>query len=446
MNKKELEILKIEEDFRDTLENESAKNQKENIKIKILDIKFIGKVSWKDKINGKGLEEPLFEVEKEIEERNPDGTVSTKRIINYYLNDKCIAAALEEENPIYSDKFQQFELDKLNGVKELLNNTSEQEIENNSLNKLESKEREEALEANSKENTLSKKQAEQVKVNGIQKIDLNKLTDGKESLGKKLDLDEYDSLEIIYSDKVNNISKSENRKNTTYSIVGITRDGDAKVLNDEFDLDNTVGNNASREQSKIRADGTATRDNKDTSVFTRKSNGASIGFENNQGNVNAFYYQKTAEENENIGIQIETSKTQVIPIETREIMNKNKGIYQKDKVQNEIEEHTEEGCNPDNVKYFDGDENTITHEHAENYGDNLSNGRTVEDIVLEIYNYENEEGEEKIKELFTEDEVKDKFLRELKENEENISLEQIIENVKEEMNEDAEIFTREHKI
>ena len=127
-------------------------------------------------------------------------------------------------------------------------------------------------------------------------------------------------------------------------------------------------------------------------------------------------------------------------------MNKNKGIYQKDKVQNEIEEHTEEGCNPDNVKDFDGDENTITHEHAENYGDNLSNGRTVEDIVLEIYNYENEEGEEKIKELFTEDEVKDKFLRELKENEENISLEQIIENVKEEMNEDAEVFTREHKI
>ena len=42
--------------------------------------------------------------------------------------------------------------------------------------------------------------------------------------------------------------------------------------------------------------------------------------------------------------------------------------------------------------------------------------------------------------------MKDNFLRELKENEENISLEQIIENVKEEMNEDAEIFTREHKI
>ena len=74
------------------------KIKKENIKIKTLDIKFIGKVSWKDKINGKGLEEPLFEVEKEIEERNPDGTVSTKRIINYYLNNNCIAAALEVGN------------------------------------------------------------------------------------------------------------------------------------------------------------------------------------------------------------------------------------------------------------------------------------------------------------------------------------------------------------
>ena len=39
-------------------------------------------------------------------------------------------------------------------------------------------------------------------------------------------------------------------------------------------------------------------------------------------------YQKTVEENENVGIQIETSQTPVIPIETRKIMNRNKGIYE----------------------------------------------------------------------------------------------------------------------
>ena len=54
--------------------------------------------------------------------------------------------------------------------------------------------------------------------------------------------------------------------------------------------------------------------------------------------------------------------------------------------------------------------------------------------------------EEKIKDVFTEGEVKEKLLRELKENKDKISVEQIIENVKQEMNQDAEIYDREHKL
>ena len=153
-----------------------------------------------------------------------------------------------------------------------------------------------------------------------------------------------------------------------------------------------------------------------------------------RGNVNMFLYQKTKEENENIGIQIETSKTQVIPIETREVMNKNKGIYQKDKIQDEIQEHTDKGCNPENVQDFDGYENTETHEHI-----------NIDYYVQEILNYENDEGEENIKEVFTEKEVKDKLLRELKENKDKLSVDKIIENVKIEMNLDAENLDREHK-
>ena len=133
------------------------------------------------------------------------------------------------------------------------------------------------------------------------------------------------------------------------------------MLNDEFEMDKSVGNGATRNQTKVRADSTATRDNKDVSVYTRKSNGMSIGCENDMGNVNMFLYQKTKEENENVGIQIETSKTQVIPVETREIMNKNRGTYQGDKVQDETQEHTDEGCKPKDVKDFDGDKNTGTH-------------------------------------------------------------------------------------
>ena len=66
--------------------------------------------------------------------------------------------------------------------------------------------------------------------------------------------------------------------------------------------------------------------------------------------------------------------------------------------------------------------------------------------MIEIFNYENDFGEEKIKEVFTQEEIRDKLIRELKENKDKISIEQIVKNVKDEMNEDAEIFTREHKL
>ena len=467
MNQKEREILKLEESFRDTIENDILSKQIENKKIKIKDIKLVGQATWKDKINGKDLSDNIFMVEKEIIEKKEDGKERITVQKSYYLGDRCVAGELGNGEILYGETFAISEPDKMEAIKDLLERTPEEEIENNSMNKLQTKEMAEVLtvqlrrkvtedkvekllkdmdkqeleefseekERDSKEkNTLSKKQADKIKVNGIQKVDLNKKVDGKETLGKRLDLNGYENMYVVYSENVDEITSGEKRNNTTYSLVGLKSDGTAKVLNDEFEMDNTVGNGATREQTKIRANNTATRDNKDMSVYTRKSNGMSIGCENDMGNVNMFLYQKTIEENENVGIQIETSQTPVIPIETREIMNRNKGIYQKEKVQDEIQEHTDEGCMPKDVKDFDGDENTETHEHFD-----------LEYYVQEILNYENEQGEEQIKEVFTENEVRDKLLRELKENEDKLPQEQIIENVKKEMNLDAENIEREHK-
>lgn len=471
MNQKERKILKLEESFRDTIENDILKQQTENKKIKIKDIKFVGSAEWKDKINGQERADVVFIVEKEIIEKSEDGKERVTEQKSYYLGDKCVAGELGNGEILYGETFAISEPDKMEEIKDLLEKTPEEEIENNSMNKLQTKEIAEVLTAHlgrevkdneveklleemdkqeleglsekkeqendgkeKKKNTLSKKQTDKIKVNGIQKVDLNKKVDGKETLGKRLDLNGYENMYVVYSENVDEIKSGEKRNNTTYSLVGVKSDGTAKVLNDEFEMDNTVGNGATREQTKIRANSTAARDNKDMSVYTRKSNGMSIGCENDMGNVNMFLYQKTIEENENVGIQIETSQTPVIPIETREIMNRNKGVYQKEKVQDEIQEHTDEGCMPKDVKDFDGDENTETHEHFD-----------LEYYVQEILNYENEQGEEQIKEVFTANEVRDKLLRELKENGDKLPQEQIIENVKKEMNLDAENLEREHK-
>lgn len=472
MNQKERKILKLEESFRDTIENDILKQQTENKKIKIKDIKFVGSAEWKDKINGQERADVVFIVEKEIIEKSEDGKERVTEQKSYYLGDKCVAGELGNGEILYGETFAISESDKMEAIKDLLEKTPEEEIENNSMNKLQTKEIAEVLSAylgrpvaeekvqklmkdmdkqgieelsevqenqeekepEEKKNKLNKKQTEKIKVNGIQKVDLNKKVDGKETLGKRLDLNGYENMYVVYSENVDEIKSGEKRNNTTYSLIGVKSDGTAKVLNDEFEMDNTVGNSATREQTKIRANNTATRDNKDMSVYTRKSNGMSIGCENDIGNVNMFLYQKTIEENENVGIQIETYQTPVIPIETREIMNRNKGMYQKEKVQDEIQEHTDEGCMPKDVKDFDGDENTETHEHFD-----------LEYYVQEILNYENEQGEEQIKEVFTESEVRDKLLRELKENGDKLPQEQIIENVKKEMNLDAENLEREHK-
>jgi len=422
MNQKERQVLKLVEDFRDTLENELASQQKQNKIIKIKDVKFVGNVNTK-----KSISENLFIVKKKIIEKDETGQERVTEQDSYYLGDECIGGTIGDNQVIYSQDFQTNQPEKAKEVNQLLEETPEKQIEENSLNNLEEKEKDEVL--------LTQEEQDDIKVNGIQKVDLNKLVDGKETLGKRLDLEEYDNIFVVYSEKVKDITPGSKINNTTYSLVGMTKDGQVKVLNDEFEMDKTVGNNASREQTKIKADGTATRDNNDLSVYTRKSNGTSIGLENNRGNVDMFMYQKTLEENENIGIQIETSKTPIIQIETREIMNRNRGIYQGDKVQDEIEAHVENGCEINDERDFDGLEDTSTHRHL----------AELDDYVLEIYNYEDEHGEENIKDIFTLEEVKEKFLRELQENKE-MSIEEVQQIVKEEMNSDAMMYKREHNM
>lgn len=76
-----------------------------------------------------------------------------------------------------------------------------------------------------------------------------------------------------------------------------------------------------------------------------------------------------------------------------------------------------------------------THEHID-----------IDNIVQDIFNYENEEGNKIIKDFFTENEVKDKLLREISKKENDMTIEEIIENVKEEMNQDAKYFARERKL
>ena len=240
MNKKEKEILNIEQSFKDTLENEIVEQNTENKKVEIKDIKYVGKATWKDKVNGKDISDAVFIVEKQIKEIDENGKERITEQKNYYLGDKCIGGGLENNDVIYQSNFANSEPDKMQAVKDLLEKVSDKELNEYSLNNLQNKELAEVLSAylgkeikpeevqteldkmseeeleelneEKEENSLTDKQAEKVKVNGIQKVDLNTKVDGKENLAQRLDLKEYDSIFVIYSDNIKDISKKSKEK------------------------------------------------------------------------------------------------------------------------------------------------------------------------------------------------------------------------------------------
>lgn len=282
--------MKLEENLRDKLESKIEPD--DNKKIIIQDIKLIGQIDG----------EYIFEVDKEINEIDSNGNERKISQVHYYLGDELLAALISPNEIGYHSSFKNQDINKQEEIKDILDESLDKSNESMSMKALQEKEMEEVLkedEKNKKENELTEKEVEQIKVNSIQKVDLSKKVDGRETLGSRLDLNEYEDLFVVYSDKVDEITDGAKVNNTTYSLVGITKDGETRLLNDEFEMDASVGNSATRQQSKIRADGTASRDNRDVSVFTRKSNKTSLGCENDKGYVNMFFYQKTKEENEN---------------------------------------------------------------------------------------------------------------------------------------------------
>ena len=303
MDHKERKTLKQEESFKDTIENDIINQNTENKKIEIKDIKLVGQATWKDKINGKDISDNVFIVEKQIIEIDENGKERKTEQKSYYLGNKCIAGTLGKDEIIYNKTFANSEPDKQKAINDLLETTPEEQIENNSMNKLRTKEiaevlstqlgrkieedevqktledmdkqeieelKEEKTKNKDKNNELTKKQADKIKVNPLQRVDLSQKADGKETLEKRLDLQGYKYIYVVYSEQVNQINSGEKINNTTYSLVGMKEDGTAKVLSDEFEMDSTVGNNASRMQTRINKDGTATRDNKNSSIFVRK--------------------------------------------------------------------------------------------------------------------------------------------------------------------------------
>ena len=119
MNQKEKDILKLSEDFKDTLENELYSKQMEDRKIAMKDIKYVGEAIWQDKINGKPISDKVFLVDIEIKEIDKEGKERTTEQKRCYLGDKCIGGTIGDATILFNTLFENSEPYKIKAVNDI---------------------------------------------------------------------------------------------------------------------------------------------------------------------------------------------------------------------------------------------------------------------------------------------------------------------------------------
>ena len=150
------QIDELEEKLKNTIESE---NINENRKIKIQNVKFIGRIPVENKANGQIRFENVFIVDKEIIETDNGKEIRSTEQSSIYLEDKCIAGKIGDMDYIYNPKFEEENQDLENSINELVKKDLEKE-EKDENEKIQGNEEETIKEQESQEN-LAQENAKQ---------------------------------------------------------------------------------------------------------------------------------------------------------------------------------------------------------------------------------------------------------------------------------------------
>lgn len=427
-------IMDIELDFKDTLEND--KKQQTNTETEIKDVIYVGEAKWIDRINSNPVKEKLFIVTKDVLIKNENGEiVDKKEVKNYYLGDKCIGGFIDVKTPIFNEYFENAEPQKIEAIKDLLDNTSIEELENHSLNKLQKEylrelsdqlgiSEEEILEVEevdldeefpTEQEMEDEKDEEKVVLNS-KKVDdldireetsLNQEIKG-ETLGQKLGLEK---VGIYGGEKLVRISKSqlssEERKgisNSAIDIMAVVRkDGSAVILGENvLRVNDREGTNPTQENLTLdNNDASIDKEVNTTSYEIVQGNGRefiSIGYDENSGKE-IKYSMYSHQEAKYVDVELETNRTLYQDPKVREFLrDRNEGIHEADEILN-----------------------TYTKEN-------------LDDMSRIILN----NSENGISEVYNQSDVKEKLVQKIRENEySKDDYEKVIREVEEEMQESA---------
>ena len=422
-DKRDLEILN--QDLEEV--NLDSDYQKELPENKVLNIKYLGKIE----INNEPKDIYLV-----LEQKQKDDG-SKIEIERYCTEDGEVLGGNNNSDQFNfitpNEKYKDVEglveslqsLDKqgildLKEIKKISEIDSEKTVEDNEKENLEKDK-----DPDKEKKTLSKKQVESISTKQEIKTE-QKVTD-KDTMASLLNVQGkgYRKIAIVYSDKF-----KEAGNTTKFSFVGIKQDGSAEKIDT---IEQAYGTNPTKNVHSVNRDGSKIEEEKVNSIFKIKGKtetqiAVDIG---NMGTIEPSLVRTPAQDNEEaISIPIETSNIRPTTRETRELMNRNRNTRVKEEIQR-TEAHEELGCEDFSIKDIDDNPNNNTHEHqefSEEYLDKCASKILESETIANTYNRSD---------------VKAYLKKYLENDNETIDTEDLINNVSEEMEQEAE---KEHPL
>lgn len=447
-DKRDLEILNSQ--LEET--NIDSDYQKKSPKDKVLNVKYLGKVKFKETIDGKeiefekdiysiieqkeGKDGNLIQIERYCDEDgnvlagNNDSDQYNYIILSEEYKDRDglleQLESLDKEGILDLNDIDQERLEELarvlgvtvrelRGVSEI---EADEEIDED-LEEKDEKQEDRKKDQNDEKETLSKKEVE--KISTKTEISTGQKVTDKDTMASLLKVQDkgYKKIAVIYSDKLND------KNSTKFSFVGIKEDGSAEKIDT---LEQRYGTNPTKKVNSLNRDGTDIEEKQVQSMYqikgeNEKQVAVNIG---SMGTIETSLVRTPSQDNEEaISIPIETQAIRPTTRETRELMNEQRNPRVKEEIER-IKEHREVGCDDISIKNINDNPNDDTHTHkdieiSEEYLDKLADKVLENDEIASVYNRQD---------------VKYKLKDRIKDG--NVDHEQILEELSEEMQKSAE--------
>lgn len=368
MNKEKAILLDKMQKLKDKRESEISNQE---LDIKIVDVKYLGKIKWIDEQEGSRVEKEkdIFMI---IEDRN--GSM----VYKYYdENMEMIAAQMALDNNLLpnkkfinkEDKSFLKDIEDLDKVGESLEDLKrEKEQEEKGKTKNANKKKDEKEES---KNDLTGKKPKGV----VQRIDPNKAyVNSVETVSNAYEIPE-EADELVIADVQDGDENALSAHKTIYMVDKndeIIEEANGKNINDLFKHDDSTGKNPMYDDNtKIELAGRAERNKGQTMARFRSKENPDLYLSAEQkkwGNYAQVYAeQKTRDGNDAVGIELETDNSAIqTDLEKQKIMGYGSGDYKKEYVDKEADMHEEHGDDEMDIPIENADGNELTRETCDN--------------------------------------------------------------------------------